>query len=429
MGVATGLYERRAQSRRKPGDPRSDVQVDRDRILHSHAFRRLQRKTQIVGTDTLDFVRTRLTHSLECAHIGRAICSRLTTDAWQGVVEDPADLADLVEAACLAHDLGHPPFGHTGEEALDGVLREHCGLRFEANAQSFRIVSLLEPKKYNRVTSPVQRPLGLDLTRATLKAMSKYPWTEEDARTDQQHGKFGVYAAHDDLEYFAWLWDGEPELAAWTLATELLEAADDVAYAVHDIEDGIWSGLIPVWAIAAGAEWAVDLIATTATQRSPGLFTSRDDVAAEIEAVFGRLCNSRWAGRPFDHSRTSEGGLKSFCSALTDELIRAVTEGGELRWSTNKVLQRRIAMLKAVIWVWMIEPPDLVMPRYAQRRIVYELFVGFLDEPGMLPYQDEWRRVADRSDRERARFVCDHVASMTDQYAMRLHSEMFNGRR
>jgi dGTPase len=307
-------------------------------------------------------------------------------------------------------------------------LQEHCGIRFEANAQSFRIVTLLEPKKYNRLQSPVKRPLGLDLSKATLKAMTKYPWTDRSPQTEQMHGKFGIYEASDDLEYFSWLWDGEPDRAHRTHATEILEAADDLAYAVHDIEDGIWAGMIPVSPIADGDEWAIERISRMAERLSLGMFATPDLVAAEIESVFGRLRNSRWSRGPFDQSRSSEGGLKSFCSALTDELIREVTDGGKLNWSDNIALQRRITVLKAVIWVWMIDPPQLVMPRYAQRRIVSELFVGFLDEPGMLPYQGEWRRVAKRGETERARFVCDHVASMTDQYAQMLHARMFNGR-
>ncbi|MCW2926369.1 MAG: deoxyguanosinetriphosphate triphosphohydrolase, partial [Thermoleophilia bacterium] len=168
-------------SRRRGDDPRPDVAVDRDRIVHSHAFRRLQRKTQIVGVHSIDFFRTRLTHTIECAQLGRALSMRLTDGSWAEVVDEQSHLPDLVEAACLAHDLGHPPFGHTGEEALDQLLRERWGMRFEGNAQSFRIVTLLEPKKYARLESPVGRPLGLDLTRATLRAMMKYPWRESES--------------------------------------------------------------------------------------------------------------------------------------------------------------------------------------------------------------------------------------------------------
>jgi dGTPase len=197
QSVAASMYARMGASRRRADDPRSDVEVDRDRLVHSHAFRRLQRKTQIVGLHSIDFFRTRLTHTIECAQLGRAICRRLSDGSWEQVVTDEAHLPDLVEAACLSHDLGHPPFGHTGEEALDTLLHERWGMRFEGNAQSFRIVTLLEPKKYARLETPVGRPLGLDLSRATLRAMIKYPWSEAQAIEAGLH-KFGVYDDVDD---------------------------------------------------------------------------------------------------------------------------------------------------------------------------------------------------------------------------------------
>jgi dGTPase len=422
---ANSDYLRMGATRPKADDPRSPVEVDRDRIVHSHAFRRLQRKTQIVGVHSIDFFRTRLTHTIETAQLGRAISKRLHDGSWEQVVEAEAHLPDLVEAACLVHDLGHPPFGHTGEEALDELLRTRWGMRFEGNAQSFRIVTLLEPKKYQRLESPIGRPLGLDLTRATLRAMTKYPWTERRALADDVD-KFGVYDNEDDLAYFAWIWDGSPEAATRTVAGNIMEAADDIAYAVHDIEDGTWARLIPIDQIVQLEPWAVERIAALAARRYPGMFSNPAvEVEEELRTLFGHLEKSSWARGPFDRSRRSEGGLKSFCSALTDDMLRRVTERGTLCWVDNEPLQRRIAVLKSIIWVWLIEPPELVTRRYGQRRIIRQLVDGFLDEPGMLPYQDEWRRVADTDDQQRVRFVVDHVASMTDTYAALVHREMF----
>jgi dGTPase len=421
--VAADIYARMGASRRRRDDPRSDVEVDRDRLVHSHAFRRLQRKTQIVGLHSIDFFRTRLTHTIECAQLGRAISRRLTDGSWEQVVEHEWHLPDLVEAACLAHDLGHPPFGHTGEEALDQLLAERWGMRFEGNAQSFRIVTLLEPKKYARLETPVGRPLGLDLTRATLQAMCKYPWREGRAAELGAH-KFGVYEDQQDLAVQEWLWHGEPENATRTLATEIMEAADDIAYAVHDIEDGTWAKLIPVDQLVQREPWAIERVTAMVQRRSPGLFDSAADVEDELRATFGTLDSKKWARGPFSRSRSSEAGLKSFCSALTDELLREVTAGGVLHWSGNLPVQRRIAVLKAVIWVWLIEPPELVTRRHGQRRIIRELVDGYLTEPRMLPYQDEWQRLPD-DDRARVRFVVDHVASMTDAYAWHVHAEMY----
>lgn len=420
-------YARMGASRRKSDDPRSDVEVDRDRIVHSHAFRRLQRKTQIVGVNSVDFFRTRLTHTIECAQLGRAITRRLTDGSWEHVVTRESDLADLVEAACLAHDLGHPPFGHTGEEALDTLLTERWGMRFEGNAQSFRIVTLLEPKKYARLETPVGRPLGLDLTRATLRAMMKYPWPEtDDAATSTR--KFGVYDNPEDLEYLGWVFADDPSDTARTVATEIMEAADDIAYAVHDIEDGTWARLIPIDQIVQLEGWAVERIAAMAARRNPGMFTDPvGEVQIELDELFGSLAKARWARGPFDRSRASEGGLKSFCSALTDDMLRRATHGGSLQWADNQELQRRIAVLKAIVWVWLIEPPELVTRRHGQRRIISELVDGFLAEPRMLPYQDEWARISgdEAHSAARVRFVVDHVAAMTDAYAVRVHAEMY----
>ena len=423
--AAAALYARMGASRRRSDDPRCDVEVDRDRLVHSHAFRRLQRKTQIVGLHSIDFFRTRLTHTIECAQLGRAIARRLTDRSWEQVVADEAHLPDLVEAACLAHDLGHPPFGHTGEEALDHLLHERWGMRFEGNAQSFRIVTLLEPKKYARLETPVGRPLGLDLTRATLRAMMKYPWSESQAE-QAELAKFGVYDAPEDAEYFAWLWEGDPQRAQRTLATEIMEAADDIAYAVHDVEDGVWARLIPIDQIVQLEPWAIERVAAMAARRNPGMFGDpATEVEAELRELFGPLARKSWARGPFDRSRASEGGLKSFCSALTDDLLRAVTEGGSLAWSSNTAVQRRIAVLKAIIWVWLIEPPELVTRRHGQRRIIRELVDGYLAEPRMLPYQDEWHRLDTTDQVARVRFVTDHVASMTDTYAYHVHAEMY----
>lgn len=419
------MYARMGASRRRSDDDRSDVEVDRDRLVHSHAFRRLQRKTQIVGLHSVDFFRTRLTHTIECAQLGRAIAKRLTDGSWQSVVEVEQHLPDLVEAACLSHDLGHPPFGHTGEESLDRILTEGWGMRFEGNAQSFRIVTLLEPKKYARLETPVGRPLGLDLTRASLRAMMKYPWSEATAIANGAD-KFGVYENQLDLEYLDWLWDGAPEQASRNVATEIMEAADDIAYAVHDIEDGIWARLIPIDQIVQLEPWALEKIAAMAARRNPGMFTDpAREIEAEIGDVFGTLSSSKWARGPFDRSRRSEGGLKSFCSALTDDLLRSVTEGGTLTWAENQPVQRRIAVLKAIVWVWLIEPPELVTRRHGQRRIIRELVEGYVDEPRMLPYQDEWRRLDPADERAQARFIADHVASMTDNYAWYVHREMY----
>jgi dGTPase len=375
---------------------RSDFERDRARVLHSAALRRLAAKTQVVHVGQSDFPRTRLTHSLECSQIGRELGAALGADP------------DLVDAACLAHDLGHPPFGHNGEAALDEVA-EPCG-GFEGNAQSLRVLTRLEAK----VAAPDGRSAGLNLTRATLDAATKYPWPK---RPDT--AKFGVYP--DDAPVFTWLRDGAPD-GRRCLEAQIMDWADDVAYSVHDLEDGIHSGHVPPATLRDVGERA-DTVKLAADEYFDG---SADEVAAAAE----RLVTLPFWPDDFDGSQRALIALKRMTSELIARLSSAAVEatrsayGGTAlrRYAADLVVptatRAECAVLKALADRFVMRRDETLRLQARQRAQLGELVDAvLLHAPDSL---EPWLRAAwaaAPTDAARLRVVVDQVASLTDTSA------------
>ncbi|MFC0099157.1 deoxyguanosinetriphosphate triphosphohydrolase [Micromonospora marina] len=389
------------------GYGRSPFERDRARVLHSAAFRRLAAKTQVHTAGTNDFLRTRLTHSLEVAQIAREMGARLGCDP------------DVVDTAGLAHDLGHPPFGHNGEYALDELAAD-CG-GFEGNAQTLRVLTRLEAK----VFTPDGRSAGLNLTRAALDAVSKYPWPRRPGER-----KFGVYA--DDRPVFDWLRAGAPPGARRCLEAQVMDWADDVAYSVHDVEDGIHGGYVDLRPLLVDADERRALCADVAAAYSGEAPEDLGEVLADLLAdpVLAPLA-------AYDGSHRALAALKTTTSVLTGRFaagVVAATEqrhgpGPHRRYDADLVVPRRIraqcALLKGIALRYVMRRPG-AQDRYArQRDVLCGLVAALLDRaPDALDpvFAPLWRDAGD--DATRLRVVIDQVASLTDPAALAWHARL-----
>jgi dGTPase len=397
-----------AEPPKRPG--RTEFQRDRARVLHSSALRRLAAKTQVVRAGSGDFPRTRLTHSLECAQIGRELGAALGCDP------------DLVDAACLAHDLGHPPFGHNGESALavlagaGGALA--CG-GFEGNAQSLRLLTRLEPKVPGA---------GLNLTRATLDAALKYPWlgvSQGDAPA-----KYGAYES--DEAVFDWVRAGAVARRR-CLEAQVMDWADDVAYSVHDVEDGLQAGLVAMKNLTDPAERA----AVCAVARTQYCQPSWAVTAAELESVFAAFIRLDCWQFSFDGGPASLAAAKNLTSELVGRLCQAAEDGtrdaaggGPLsRYDADLVVPRRqlleCALLKAIAAHYVMSRRGAAAEQARERDLITELAEAVeRGAPATLDpvFQPAWDGAAD--DSQRRRVIIDQLASLTDISALAWHKRL-----
>ncbi|NUO34073.1 MAG: deoxyguanosinetriphosphate triphosphohydrolase [Dermatophilaceae bacterium] len=404
-------YEGRDRERWVAEDPaqkradRDDFARDRARVVHSSALRRLAAKTQVLAPGHDDFVRNRLTHSLEVAQIGREFGAALGCDA------------DLVDTACLSHDLGHPPFGHNGETALDEIASAIGG--FEGNAQTLRILTRLEAKRAH----PDGTPAGLNLTRASLDATTKYPW----ARGDEPYetAKFGVYPS--DLPVFRWIRDGARPRDR-CLETEVMDWSDDVAYSVHDVEDAIASGWIdPRVLHSRDLDDVIDVAGRT---------YAPDLGADALRAALERVIASGAVPTAYDGSRSDLARLKDMTSRLIGRFVSVVETATRERHGPGRLCRfeadlvvpdetrAECSVLKAIANHFVMTTDERLSVMSGQREVVRDLVEAYAVRPGErldAAFRGDHEDAAD--DAERLRVVVDQVASLTDVRALALHSQ------
>ena len=407
---------------------RSDFERDRARVLHSAALRRLAAKTQVVRATSADFPRTRLTHSLECAQIGRELGQEIGCDP------------DLVDAACLAHDIGHSPFGHNGEAALNELAAAIGG--FEGNAQTLRLLTRLEPKTEGA---------GLNLTRATLDATLKYPWFRVSPggpppQTPPQGlaTKFGAYA--EDAEVFGWIRQGAPDRRP-CLEAQVMDWADDVAYSVHDMEDGFHAGLITFKNLKSETERAE--VSRTAIAYCPGGVTE-----AELTEILDALLALDIWPASYDGAPGTVAALKNltseligrFCVAAQQATLAAASESAPhptttplshtspvghsfTRYAADLVVPRRqrleCALLKAITARYVMNRAGVLAAQARERELLTELAHAI--ERGAPQTLDPLLRPswdAAGTDAARRRVVIDQVASLTDTSAIAWHHRL-----
>ncbi|ATG57970.1 MULTISPECIES: anti-phage deoxyguanosine triphosphatase [Pseudoalteromonas] len=415
------------QYKHRPNDNRSPWQVDRSRIIHAAAFRRLQAKTQIMGIGLNDFYRTRLTHSLEVSQIGTGILRHLKT---QHSDFNHFPSTGLLETLCLAHDIGHPPFGHGGEIALNYMMRDHGG--FEGNAQTLRIVAKLEP---------YSNGYGMNLTRRTLLGFIKYPafinelWhtipDTHDSRAfikaDDWRPAKGLY--QDDAHIFDWIVEPLSQNDRTLLNTHatidkhraktlyksldsaIMEHADDIAYAVHDLEDAIATHVLTLddWQShalphlqALNFDWLNSLLETLTSR----LFSKND---FERKDAIGELVNT-------------------FIIHIHLDIQHEAFECPILKYTAklHPEYENVLHILKHFVFQRLIRDPEMQQIEFKGQNLLIELFTAFASDPlRLLPETTQAQYIEAQKHNQGMRIICDYLSGMSDEYAYKTYQRLF----
>jgi dGTPase len=418
---------------------RSPAQRDRDRILYSSALRRLAGVTQVVDPAEGHVFHNRLTHSLEVAMIARRLAEKLNKEQPEVAKTLGTIDPNVVEAAALAHDLGHPPFGHIAETALDKCVRDEGLLDgYEGNAQAFRILTKLERRDD-------EHP-GLNLTLATLNAVLKYPLPQDERGS---LSKYGVYRTElREFNRVRTLY-GYGDNKRRTLEAELMDWADDVAYAVHDFDDFFRAGLIPHDCLA-GRKTRNDLVeAVLVKWRKEIHEPDRATIPSKttLHAILRRFSLLLPLPRPFHHSLDDHGFLVMVNSALINRFINVISLNNQATLDSphRKVVipikhRAEIRLLKELTWHHVINKPPLATQQFAKKHIIEQLFATFLrafdteDDVYILPTDCKERMDAIKDtlpDSEiqekqvRARLIADIISGMTDAEAFALYQRLY----
>jgi dGTPase len=377
--------------------------VDKGRIIHSASFRRLQGKTQVLGVGERDFYRTRLTHSLEVAQLGRGMCDELPGDFHPD--------RDLVESICLAHDIGHPAFGHFGEEVLHRLMLRYGG--FGANPQNVRLVSFLEAK-YNDG--------GLDLSRATLDGLVKYPALFDP----EKHPSKSDFTYAADSKILDWIKDGVKDPTRKPIGGEIADWADQVAYCVNDVEDTLRAGLLSFVDLHARAE-------EVSRSAKAKLKENDDDSVTSPQALRKRARKLQKDLVEPQDLRQRKINLKKWTSDTIKELLQGVridethSEEKSIRYkfSLNKSNQAlsTATLLKAMTRLLVFDDPRVKTLEYKGGRILTRLFHAFRKDVQLLPLDFQQLLGNGRGNKER--LVADFVSGMTDRYAYSYYNRLF----
>lgn len=414
-------------------DHRSPYQRDRARILHSAAFRRLQAKTQVHGNSFDDFHRTRLTHSLEAAQLGTGIVAQIKKK--QPEFRDLLPSDSLIDSLCLAHDIGHPPYGHGGEVALNYMMRDHGG--FEGNAQTFRIVTKLEPYTEN---------FGMNLARRTLLGLVKYPAmlseTQAEVMPDSvSHQRKlrarewmpakGLYNCDQDL--FDWMLEplSENDKALFSqmrdeklaphqhkktryksIDCSIMELADDIAYGVHDLEDALVLGMVN------RHQWIEGAASKLAECGDPWF---EKHIASITEMLF--------SGTHFQRKDAIGGMVNALLTSISIKPVDAPFECELLAFNAflEPTMDKALEILKHFVSEYVIQVPHVQVVEYKGQQIIMDIFEALSADPErLLPIQTRQKWLERKDESAGYRVIADYISSMTDGHAQRLHQQLFS---